>query len=48
MATFLMFNQAAGKWEQRFPNKTSGNGKCKKEKKVKKDEKEVKKKKNES
>ena len=39
MAGFLMFNQGAGKWKDGFPNKTSGNGKCKKEKKVKKDEK---------
>ena len=39
MAGFLMFNQAARKWKDGLPNKTSGNGKIEKCKKVKKDEK---------
>ena len=40
MAGFLMFNQAAEKWKDRLPNKTTGNGKCRKMKKDEKSEKE--------
>ncbi len=44
MATFLMFNQAAENGWGSLPNKTTGNGKCRKMKKDEKSEKEVKKK----
>ncbi len=39
MATFLMFNQGRRKWKDGLPNKTTGNGKCRKMKKDEKSEK---------
>ena len=39
MCHLLMFNQAAEKWKDRLPNKTTGNGKCRKMKKDEKSEK---------